>query len=66
MNTLEMERYLITSSLAFAAITTWYCPCGNPQTGENFLSCHLQQVVLATAVPLIVILYVNKNNLSYP
>ena len=64
MNPLEMERLLITSSLAYGAYVAWNCPCGDPTTGQGFMSCHLPQIILATSVPLGLILYLNRNNLS--
>ena len=64
MSPLEMERLLITSSLAYGAYVAWNCPCGNVETGEGFMSCHLPHIILATGVPLGLILYLNRNNLS--
>lgn len=64
LNPLEMQRLLITSSLLAGAYITYTCPCGNPITGEGLLSCHLNQFFLATTIPLAIVLYVNRNNLS--
>ena len=64
LNPLEVERLIIASSLAYGALTVWYCPCGNPSTGEGFMSCHLPHIILATTLPLGLIIYLNRNNLS--
>jgi len=62
MNALETERIIITSSLLFGAYTTWFCPCGDPISGEGLLSCHFSEFVVATAVPLALVIYLNRNN----
>ena len=62
MNALETERLIITSSLLFGAYTTWYCPCGDPITGEGLLSCHYPEIIIATADPLVLVIYLNRNN----
>jgi hypothetical protein len=63
MNHLELERLIITSSLLYGAYTTFYCPCGNKTTGEGLLSCHLPQILSSVGLPLIMILYINRNNI---
>ena len=65
MNALETERLIITGSLLFGAYTTWFCPCGNKETGEGLLSCHFNEIVFATAVPLAIVIYINRNNPKY-
>jgi hypothetical protein len=62
MNALETERLLITGSLLFGAYTTWFCPCGNKETGEGLLSCHYTEFFLATAAPLALVIFINRNN----
>jgi hypothetical protein len=64
LNPLELERIVLTSSLVYGAFTVWFCPCGDPQTGQGLMSCHLPQIIMATALPLGMILYINRNNLS--
>ena len=65
MNALETERLIITGSLLFGAYTTWFCPCGDPTTGEGLLSCHLPEIIVATALPLGLVIYINRNNPKY-
>ena len=60
MNPLEIERIIITSSLAYATYTAFTCPCGTTN-GENFLVCHLNEFITAISVPLVIALYVNRD-----
>lgn len=61
----ELLRYTITGSLLFASYTALTCPCkhieGDRQTA--FLSCHIGSFSVAVAVPLLVVLYINRYNL---
>jgi hypothetical protein len=50
---------LITSSLVAGAYISYTCPCKNP-----FLSCHVKEFSLVVGLPLLYVLYINRNNLS--
>jgi hypothetical protein len=54
MDALEVQRWLITGSLAYAAYTVWSCPC------DPLGACHLPHLVASTGVPLAVLLYLNR------
>lgn len=55
----ELQRFLITSSLLAGAYITYTCPCKDP-----FLSCHVKEFSLVVALPLLYVIYINRNNLS--
>ena len=61
MEALELERIAITGLLLYGAATTWWCPCGNKESGEGLLSCHLPEIGLAIGGAGLIVLYVNRN-----
>ena len=62
----ELLRYAITASLLYAGYVSYTCPCkhiaGDKKTA--FLSCHIGEFTLAIAVPLSLVLYINRYNLA--
>ena len=61
MDALELERIAITGLLLYGAATTWWCPCGNKESGDGLLSCHLPEIGLAIGGAGLIVLYVNRN-----
>lgn len=59
---METQRLIITSSLLAGAYITWTCPCGDKETGEGLLSCHLTEFFISTTIPIVLVLYLNRNN----
>lgn len=55
----EIQRFLITSSLLAGAMISYTCPCKNP-----FLSCHVKEFSLVVGLPLLYVIYINRNNIS--
>jgi hypothetical protein len=61
MDALELERIAITGLLLYGAATTWWCPCGDRQSGDGLLSCHLPEIGLAIGGAGLLVLYVNRS-----
>lgn len=59
MNTLELERIIIASSLITAGAITIYCPCGDA-SGRGLLSCHIYEISALLGVASLTILYANR------
>lgn len=59
MDSVEIQRLAITSSLLTGAYIAYTCPCKDP-----FLSCHIKEFSLIVGLPLIYAIYINRNNLN--
>ena len=55
MDPVEAQRYAITASCLAGAYIAFTCPCRDP-----FLSCHYKEMVIATAFPLLLTLWLNR------
>lgn len=55
-DTLEVQRYVLTGSLLFAAYTIYTCPC-KPVLG----SCHFNEIMLSIGMPLALFTYINRD-----